>query len=58
MGDQAPDPFTPMAAGAVQMHEMYTGLQSAGFTKEEALYMIVCIASNNPISPPPPGSLN
>ena len=31
---------SPMKAAMVQLHEMYTELKAAGFTRREAMYMI------------------
>lgn len=31
---------TPLAASATQLHELFTQLQAAGFTREEALYLV------------------
>ncbi|MDT0270271.1 hypothetical protein RM844_28830 [Streptomyces sp. DSM 44915] len=35
-----PSPFTTLAAAAVQLHEFYTALQGAGFSKAEALELV------------------
>jgi len=34
------EPFTCLLEAAVAMHEMYVTYQAAGFTKDEALYLV------------------
>lgn len=43
MSDADDDPFTPMAAAASQMHEMFLAYVEAGFTRDEALRLIIGI---------------
>jgi len=39
--DQSGRPnLTPLAEAAAQMHELYTAWQAAGFTQQEALYLL------------------
>jgi hypothetical protein len=37
---QPQDPVTPLAESATQMHEMYTSLLQAGFSAQQALYLV------------------
>lgn len=37
--------MSPLAMAAMQMHEMYTELRKAGFTRNEALYITVKMAT-------------
>jgi hypothetical protein len=47
MAKSAPtDPSTPLAVAAVTMHETVTELQAAGFTREEAIHMVLEMARN------------
>lgn len=38
--ENSPDDMSPLAAGAIQMHELYQELKRAGFTRREALDLI------------------
>jgi hypothetical protein len=48
------DPMTALAEGAAQMHEMFLSYQQAGFTEQQALYLIGC-ALKAMLSPPTAG---
>ena len=37
---EQPGTLTPLAQVAAQLHELYTALQSAGFTSDEALRLV------------------
>lgn len=37
---------SPMKAAMLQLHEMYTELKAAGFTRREAMYMISRLFNN------------
>ncbi|MFF9146338.1 hypothetical protein ACF1BN_15905 [Streptomyces sp. NPDC014861] len=41
-----PSPFTKLAAGAIQIHELYVSLVHAGFTEAQALDLIKHILVN------------
>ena len=51
-----PDPLSLLGSGAVQVHELFTSLVKAGFTRNEALWLtatlVTAAARNN--SPEPP----
>lgn len=34
------DPITQLAAGAVQLHELYASFVAAGFSESQALYLV------------------
>lgn len=38
--DWSPEGLTSVQTGAVAMHEMYKGLTYAGFTEQQALYLV------------------
>lgn len=38
---EPPDPITSLAAGAAQTHELFMSWVNAGFTRPEALQMII-----------------
>jgi hypothetical protein len=39
-GDLPPEPMSELAAGAAQMHELFTAYIAAGFTESQALYLL------------------
>ena len=41
MSETPPDPLTELAKGAAQIHEMFTAYVGAGFTRPEALQIII-----------------
>ena len=43
MPDSPQDPITDLAAGAAQLHELYVSYLNAGFTREEALRLVIGI---------------
>jgi hypothetical protein len=44
MDDNTPgDPMTQLAAGVAQQHEMFTAYVEAGFTRPEALKIMIAI---------------
>jgi hypothetical protein len=46
--DNLNNTMSPLAQAAMQMHEMYTELRNAGFTRQEALYITVKMATGGP----------
>ena len=47
---------SPMKAAMVQLHEMYTELQAAGFTRREAMFLISKIFNSMIVGGPPESS--
>jgi len=45
------DPLTALMQGAAMMHEMYVSLQNAGFTKNEALAIVIAQMINGMNNP-------
>lgn len=44
MGDSMPsDPITDLAAGAVQIHELYESFVTAGFSEAQAMQLVCTI---------------
>lgn len=43
MGEEENDPFTPLAGAAVAMHEMVSSLTNAGFTRSEAIQILIAM---------------
>lgn len=41
------DPMSELGAAAVQMHELFTAYTAAGFTRAEALQIVIAIATAN-----------
>jgi len=41
------DPITQLATAAVSLHELYTAYVGAGFTENQALYLVGVILSAN-----------
>jgi hypothetical protein len=48
------EPLTELAESTAQMHEMFLAYQEAGFTENQALYLIGC-ALKAMLSPPTAG---
>jgi hypothetical protein len=48
------EPLTALAEGAAQMHEMFLAYIQAGFTEQQALYLVGC-ALKAMLSPPTAG---
>lgn len=40
MGDLPNDPVSALAEGAAQMHELFSSYVNAGFTEQQALYLV------------------
>jgi hypothetical protein len=40
------DPFSTMEEGAMQLHELFSSYVKAGFTREEALQLVLAIVSS------------
>lgn len=38
--NRMPEPMTQMAEAAAQLHEMFTAYTEAGFTEQQALYLV------------------
>lgn len=45
------DPMTELAAGAAQMHELFTAYMNAGFSHDDALQLLIAIITAS-IRPP------
>ncbi|MFB7461293.1 hypothetical protein [Streptomyces sp. NPDC056188] len=43
MPDSPQDPITDLAAGAAQLHELFSAYTGAGFTQDQALRLIISI---------------
>ncbi|MFB6955463.1 hypothetical protein ACFCYB_00145 [Streptomyces sp. NPDC056309] len=43
MPDSPQDPITHLAAGAAQLHELYTAYVDAGFTPDQAMQIVLTI---------------
>lgn len=43
MPDSPQDPLTELAAGAVQLHELFLAQVEAGFTEPQAMQIIIAI---------------
>lgn len=43
MNEMPPSPVSPVAAGAVQVHELFMAYVNAGFTRAEALQLTMSI---------------
>ena len=58
MPDEAPplDPFTQLAEGAAQAHELFSAYVGAGFTRAEALQILIGIMVAALHQGPQPGS--
>ena len=46
MPNEPKDPFGALADGAVAMHEIYTEYVKAGFTRAEALKIVIAMLTN------------
>jgi hypothetical protein len=54
MSDDLQDPMSVLAEGAAQIHEMFLSYQEAGFTEQQALYLVGC-AIKAMLAPPAAG---
>lgn len=45
--DLPPDPMTATAAGAAQMHELFTAYVEVGFTRPEAMQVVLALITTN-----------
>ena len=43
MSEQPPEPMTQLAEGAAQLHELLTAYVTAGFTRSEAMEIVIAI---------------
>lgn len=41
------DPFTSLASGLVQMHELFLNLIAGGFTENQAIKILIGLVQNN-----------
>ncbi|MGW4825392.1 hypothetical protein ACWEP4_42605 [Streptomyces sp. NPDC004227] len=46
MPDSPQDPITNLAAGAAQLHELYSAYVDAGFTPDQAMQIVLTIISS------------
>lgn len=44
------EPLTPMAEGAVGVHEIFESFVAGGFTERQALYIVGVMLSNGDVS--------
>jgi hypothetical protein len=43
VSDAPQDPLTELAAGAVQLHELYIAQVEAGFTEQQAMQIVIAV---------------
>ena len=48
MDKEPASPFTELAAGAAQLHELFVTLCKSGFTKRQALYLVAEMTRQRP----------
>jgi hypothetical protein len=44
-GNLPPDPMSQLATGAAQQHELFMGWVNAGFTRTEAMQLLIAIVA-------------
>lgn len=47
-GSMPPDPVSALAAGAAQLHELFMAWVSSGFTRAEALQLVIAVMMRGP----------
>lgn len=50
-GEGPADPFSALAEGAAQLHELFTAYTNAGFSRPEALQIVIAMVTAS-IRPP------
>jgi len=46
--DMPANPFGQLAEAALAMHEVFTSYREAGFTEQQALYLVACLMCGGP----------
>jgi len=50
--DGPQDPFSALAEGAAQVHELFLSYVLAGFSEPQALYLVACVMTGGPKAAP------
>ena len=54
MSNEPQDPFSALAEGAAQVHELYLAWLGAGFAPDQAIYLVATILAASMRAGPPP----